>query len=112
MKKVKIEFIYENENYELLVMYNEGKATSFIDKELFKIQILKPFNKNISYIYPFPGVWAAIGMKDKFFYSNGMNNDYFNILNKLFKVLKIDKLKIKNLQIKKLDNYLYGGLKW
>jgi len=111
LKRAKIAFVYENENYELLLYYNEGKATHFFQKELFKVQILKPFNKEISYIYPFPGVWAAMGMRGKKFYFNGLNNDYFNILNKLFKVLKIDMSKIKNLQIQRFNNYLYGGLK-
>jgi hypothetical protein len=111
LKKAKITFIYENENYDLLLYYNEGKASNFFNKELFKIKIFKPSNKEILYTYPFPGVWAAMGLRGKKFYFNGLNNDYFNILSKLFKVLKIDISKIKNLQIQKFDNYLYGGLK-
>ena len=97
MKRVKTTFSYEDKNYEIILFYNERKATHFFNKELFKVQILKPFNKKISYIYPFPGVWGAMGMKDKKFYFNVLNDDYFNVFCKVFKVLKIDKLKVKNL---------------
>ncbi|AZV46114.1 hypothetical protein C3L23_02150 [Nautilia sp. PV-1] len=111
MKRARIIFVYEKENYELLLFYNEGKATHFFHKELFKIQILKPFNKEISYIYPFPGVWAAMGMKDKMFYLGNINNDYFNILNKMFKLLNIDKTKVRKLKSDKFYGYLWGGMK-
>jgi len=61
MKRAGITFVYENVNYELLLFYNEGKATHFFQKELFKVQIFKPFNKEVSCIYPFPGVFYHCG---------------------------------------------------
>jgi hypothetical protein len=111
MNRARIIFVYENVNYKLLLFYNEGKATHFFHKELFKVQILKPFNKNILYIYPFPGVWGAMGMRNKMFYFGNMNDDYFNILNKMFKLLNIDKTKVRKLKSDKFYSYLWGGLK-
>ena len=52
-----------------------------------------------------------MGMKDKMFYLGNINNDYFNILNKMFKLLNIDKTKVRKLKSDKFYGYLWGGMK-
>jgi hypothetical protein len=103
MKAAKITFNYENKNYKLILFYNEGKVTSFIHKQLFKIIVLEPFEKEISYFYPFPGVFAAVTMSDKKFYLGEPNDEsYLNILNKMFAKMKIDISKLKDFKLEKL----------
>jgi hypothetical protein len=103
MKAAKITFNFQNKNYKLILFYNEGKVTSFIHKQLFKIIVLEPFEKEITYFYPFPGVFAAITMYDKKFYLGEPNDkNYLNILNKIFEKIKIQTSKLKNFKIEKL----------